>query len=144
MLLIIITQFATWLLNKFLYSMLIETNQSGIENSCLSNVKNAFLITRITFVFILFIYVLILYLIQTRKMNYSIWLIVCMIYLFIKYKIEIGACKLIEHLFNVKFYFGSLQKIEWEELHYLGSIRVNDGKFWVIWQPSKNKIEVIR
>lgn len=143
-LIILIINIITNYLNKYLFNVLLDINESGLESEAYSSVTNSFILTKISFLIILIIYISIIYLSKVYKYDYQFFLLIVVLYIYIKYKIEIGGCKLIEHLYIIKFEFSKLTKQEWEVVYFLGSIRVYKGKFWIIWEPLKKKIEVKR
>lgn len=143
-LLVIVIFVAKKFLNKYLYHSILETNETALEEDASNNVSSAFLMTRVTFLLILFVYAGIIYLTGVYNYNYTILLCLALLYWFIQYKIEIGGCKLMELLWKIRFDLSGLERFQWELVVLIGSIRVKDGKFWLIWEPLRKKLEIKR
>jgi len=131
-------------LNKFMYHLIIETNDTGLETIAATNVNNSFLVVRICSALIVLFYIIVIYITGVNDMNYTPWIILISCFLFVCYRIEIGACRLLEQIYNLKFRFSRLRKYEWEKVYLLGSTRIYKGNFWIIWEPLKKKIKIKR
>lgn len=131
-------------LNKFIYHLIIETNNTGLESIALTNVNNSFLVVRICSALIVLFYIILIYVTGVNKLNYTPWIILISIFLFIAYRIEVGGCRLLEQIYFLKFQFSTLRKYEWEKVYLLGSVRVYKGNFWIIWEPLRKKIKIKR
>ena len=46
-----------------------------------------------------------------------------------------------ELLWKIRFDLSGLERFQWELVVLIGSIRVKDGKFWLIWEPLRKKLE---